>query len=341
VTSTEPDAATEGRYAIRQLLVEQVRWEATGVISIRLVDPAGGILPEWAPGAHLDILLPSGGGVRQYSLCGDPTDRRSYTVAVLRDQHGRGGSRELHDTALVGRTISVRGPRNHFKLRDDADDYVLIAGGIGITPILTMVRHLSQQGFSYRLVYGGRSRQTMAFLRDLEVVGGAVDVVPEDEQGLPDLDAVLDAAGPATAVYCCGPEGLLRAVEAGCQRRNLPVHIERFVAGGRSEARRQDRGAPVAAPADDTSETFQVELKQSGLTLDVPPDRTILEVVREHRPEVLSDCEEGFCGACETPVLEGRPDHRDTILDEREREASETMMICVSRSCSKKLTLDL
>ena len=338
-------------FAVKTMRVRQVRWEAEGVISIELVMADGSPAPAWEPGAHVDVVLPSG-LVRQYSLCGDPADRSCLKVAVLRDANGRGGSRELHETPLVGRTLEIRGPRNHFKL-GEADEYLLIAGGIGITPILTMLRHLDSDGAAYKLVYGGRSRSTMAFLDELAAYGG-VEVVAEDESGLPDLDAVLDAASPGTEVWCCGPEGLLRAVEAAGKARGIPVHVERFgtqgpprprtsapvsAAGAATEVAGSDgvpaNGATVADGA------FQVELRQSGMTLDVDPDRTILEVVREHIPTVISSCEEGFCGACETVVVDGIPDHRDDVLSDDERAANETMMICVSRACSKRLVLDL
>jgi ferredoxin-NADP reductase len=339
VSESSGAAQAVTRTTVTRLLVQQVRREAEGVISIRLVDPAGGELPPWKPGAHLDVLLPSGAGVRPYSLCSDHEDRTGYTIAVLREENGRGGSRELHDTALVGRTIGVRGPRNHFEL-EEAEDYLLIAGGIGITPILSMVRQLAKAGRRHRLVYGGRSRRTMAFLDDLQEIVTPMDVVAQDELGLPDLDAALDQASPGTAVYCCGPEGLLRAVEAGCQRRGLTVHIERFVASSRRETDPDSPGASAAANSTDES-VFEVELQRTGVTVLVPADRSVLDVVREHCPDVLFDCLEGYCGTCETPVVQGTVDHRDTILSEREREASDTMMICVSRSSSRRLVLDL
>jgi len=344
-------AATDDPFAVREMLVRQVRWEADGVISVELACPDGSPVPAWTPGSHIDVVLPSG-LVRQYSLCGDPADRSCLKVAVLREAQGRGGSRELHDSPLVGRTIGIRGPRNHFKLRE-ADEYLLIAGGIGITPILTMLRHVDRDGAAYRLVYGGRTRATMAFLDELARYGG-VDIVPQDERGLPDLDALLDSASPGTEVWCCGPEGLLRAVEAAGRARGIPVHVERF---GTQAPPKQPTAAPSQAPGGDlvgdaagdaggTSQataqaSFQVELRRSGITIDVDPDRTILDSVREHLPQVISSCEEGFCGACETRVIDGIPDHRDQVLDDTERAAGESMMICVSRSCSKRLVLDL
>lgn len=339
------------RFAVREMLVRQIRSEADGVISISLENVDGSDVPEWQPGSHVDLVLPSG-LVRQYSLCGRPEDRKELRVAVLRDLHGRGGSKELHDTALVGRTIGVRGPRNHFKLKD-ADEYLLVAGGIGVTPILTMVRHLEAQGQQWRLLYGGRSRTTMAFLEELEKYGSAVSVVAEDESGLPDLRGYFSEGGMGAQIYCCGPEGLLRAVEGLGAELRIPVHIERFAASPKKSAAPSPPTRSMPAPPSDgeivkdagtgrnPDDAFFVELRKTGVTVEVDPDRTILETVREHLPQVISSCEEGFCGACETAVIEGIPDHRDDVLDPSEKAANKTMMICIGRSCSEKLVLDL
>lgn len=318
-----------------ELLVQQVTWEADGVVSIRLIDTNGSELPTWAPGAHLDLILPSG-KVRQYSLCGDPDDRAAYTVAVLREEHGRGGSREIHDSALVGRTMSVRGPRNHFPLVD-APSYLFVAGGIGITPMLAMVREVRRRGVPWRLVYGGRSRSSMAFLGELDRIGGGnVDVVPQDSHGMLDLDAALAAVPGDCVVYCCGPEGLIRATEEQVDSRFAPdaLHVERFGAASSSQCSERP-------PAESAGTGFEVELRRTGAVLDVPPDRTLLDVVRDSVPDFLSDCEEGFCGACEVRVLEGEPEHHDLLLSDRERECGDRMMICVGRSRSPRLVLDL
>lgn len=320
--------------ADRPLLVEQVRLEATGVVSLTLADPDGGELPPWEPGAHIDLRLPSG-TVRQYSLCGPPDDPRSYTVAVLREEHGRGGSVEVHDTALVGRTLRARGPRNHFALVE-AEHYLFLAGGIGVTPILAMVRRAAANGASWELHYGGRTRDTMAFTDELSAIGaGRVHVVPQDESGLLPVAGLVGAAPPGAAVYCCGPEGMVRAVTEACAA-TMPgaLHIERFGAPpGTGPA--GERAAPPGAAQ------FTVELRRTGLRLEVPPDRTLLDVVREAVPEVGFSCEEGYCGSCETRVLAGVPEHHDTVLSDAERERGDTMMICVGRSASELLSLDL
>ena len=310
---------------VRPMLVRQLTWEAHDVVSLRLVPVDGAEVPGWAPGAHVDLVVPSG-AVRQYSLCGDPDDATGYTVAVLREADGRGGSVEIHDSALIGRTVGVRGPRNHFPLRD-AESYLLIAGGIGITPILAMARELARRGAKWRAVYGGRSRRSMAFVDQLRGLGD-VAIVPEDERGLLDLGGELAAVGAGTAVYCCGPERLLRAVTEAAQARGLELRFERF-------------GADPSRPADAAGAAFEVVLHRSGRTLPIPAERSILDAVRELIPDTPASCEEGFCGTCETRVLEGVPEHRDTILDDSERAANETMMICVGRSRTPRLVLDL
>ncbi|MFZ2173255.1 MAG: PDR/VanB family oxidoreductase [Rhodococcus sp. (in: high G+C Gram-positive bacteria)] len=319
-----------------ELLVQQITWEAEGVASIRLVDPSGAELPAWTPGAHLDVILPSG-KVRQYSICGDPDDRTAYTVAVLRDQHGRGGSREIHDSALIGRSLSVRGPRNHFRLVD-APSYLFLAGGIGITPILAMAREVSRRGVPWRLIYGGRSKSSMAFLDELDRLGaGNIEIVPQDVQGMLDLDAVLGSEPSDSAIYCCGPEGLIRATEERAGKRFAPhaLHVERFGASSRIPA------SGTSTQPESGGESFEVELRRTSAVLTVPADRTLIDVVREAIPGFLSDCEEGFCGACETRVLEGEPEHHDLLLSDQERECGDRMMICVGRSRSPRLVLDL
>ncbi|NMH97453.1 oxidoreductase [Pseudonocardia sp. K10HN5] len=306
------------------MLVQRASWEADGVLALRLVDPGGAALPQWSPGAHVDLVLASG-LVRQYSLCGDPADRSCYLVAVRREPAGRGGSAEVHATALVGTTLGVRGPRNRFELVD-APAYLLLAGGIGITPLLPMLVEIRRRGRPCELWYGGRDRASMPFvdrLRRLHPDG--VHIVPQDECGLLDVAGLTAAAAPGTAVYCCGPEGLLRAAEQACGE--LDLHTERFAA--------------TAAPAVAAGGAFEVELRRSGTVLAVPPDRTLLDVVRAAGADVLSSCEDGFCGTCEVRVLDGEPEHHDTILSAAERGRGETMMICVGRSRSPRLVLDL
>lgn len=318
---------------LRPVVVSAVREEADDVRSLLLLDPGGAPLPPWTAGAHIDTVLPSG-LVRQYSLCGDRADRSAYRIAVLRDEAGRGGSRELHEVASVGATLRIRGPRNHFEFRD-APRYLFLAGGIGITPIHAMVHEAVRRGVPWELYYGGRTRRSMAFAEELSrLPSGSVHLVPQDEQGILDLDAIVARAPEGTAVYCCGPEPMLTAAEGACARlgRVAALHLERFAAAGPRPAE-----AATATPA----EEFVVVLQRSGRELTVPPERSLLDVVREVVPDILFACEEGFCGSCETRVLEGQPEHHDSLLSDDERERSETMMICVGRSRSSRLVLDL
>lgn len=330
-----------GRTAVRQVAdpfqtrsvrVDAVAVEADGVLSVRLAGIDGGELPAWEPGAHLDLILPSG-KVRQYSLCGDPSDRSSYRVAVLREPNGRGGSVEVHEALAAGVDVTIRGPRNHFRLVD-APAYHFVAGGIGITPILAMANEAERLGVPWTMTYGGRSRASMAFTSELAELGGdRVTFVPQDEAGHPDLAAIVSALPAGTAVYCCGPEGLLTALEGACAwlAEPLAVYSERFTPPG------GDRVDPL--PDDATA--FEVVLARTGVTVTVPADRTLLAAVREVIPGVPYDCEEGYCGSCETRVLDGVALHRDTILSDEERADGATMMICVGRCSSASLTLDL
>jgi ferredoxin-NADP reductase len=298
---------------------------AAGAVRLTLRHPAGDPMPSWRPGAHVDLVLPTG-VVRQYSLCGDPHDRSVLEVAVLREPRSRGGSRYVHESLSPGDTVRIRGPRNHFPLVA-APRYLFIAGGIGITPIMPMVAEVDELGADWVLAYGGRSRSSMAFAHSLvERHGARVMLRPQDETGLLDLDALLRKPRRGTAVYCCGPEPLLTAVEQRCAKWPPgSLHVERF-------APRPESGARVA---------FEVELVRSGLTITVPPDKSILRAVEEAGVPVLSSCREGTCGTCETPVLDGVPDHRDSLLSPDEQAANDTMMICVSRARDKRLVLDL
>ncbi|ALC24857.1 PDR/VanB family oxidoreductase [Streptomyces pristinaespiralis] len=305
-----------------QLIVRRMTWEAEGVLSVELVHPDGKPLPAWTPGAHLDVHV--GGQVRQYSLCGDPHAPDVYRIGVLNEPSSRGGSRYVHTTLRPGQAVTVCEPRNHFAL-EDADGYLFVAGGIGITPLLAMAREAARRGSAWRMVYGGRSRASMAFTAELAALGGDVTLVPQDEQGHIDLDAVLAELGEGTLVYSCGPEPLLAAVEGRCPEGRL--RLERFAA------------PVVARDGDDTA--FEVECRTSGVTLGVGADTSILDAAEAAGLSVNSSCRDGICGTCETRVLDGTPEHRDFLLSEAEHAAGATMMICVSRCASGRLVLDL
>ncbi|BBG02505.1 ferredoxin [Pseudonocardia saturnea] len=305
---------------------------ADGVVAIELVPDGGGPLPAWEPGAHIDLLL-GPDLVRQYSLCGDPDDPRSWWIAVLLRPDGGGGSRRVH-ALRPGDRVPVRGPRNAFRLHP-APHYVFVAGGIGITPIRPMVAAAVRAGAGWTLHYGGRSRTTMAFAGELARYGAQVRLHPEDEHGPLDPDAVVAGAPPGALVYCCGPAGLIDAMTAttagtagtaGTTAGTL--HVERFTA------------APAADPAADAA--FDVECRASGITVRVPPGVSVLDALEEAGGVIVnSSCRDGVCGTCETGVLAGDPDHRDTVLDDAERAAGEVMMVCVSRSIGPRLVLDI
>ncbi|MFG3245706.1 PDR/VanB family oxidoreductase [Streptomyces sp. NPDC048187] len=314
-----PPASGRSRSGAPALLVTAHERLADGVVLLRL---EGADLPRWEPGAHLDLVLPSG-LVRQYSLCGDPEDTSSYTVAARLVEDGRGGSREVHEQVQEGTELEVRGPRNRFPLVQ-APAYAFVAGGIGITPVLPMLRALPE-GTEWRLLYGGRTRASMPFLEEIEKLdpdGGRVTVVAEDEDGRPDVGAFLADLPEGAAVYCCGPEGLMAAVA-----ERLPggaaLHLERF--------------APRTT-ADGDGE-FEVELHRSGRTLTVSGDSSVLAAVRAELPNTPYSCEQGWCGTCQQKVLDGEIDHRDELLTDSER--GDSMLICVSRCRGTRLVLDM
>jgi ferredoxin-NADP reductase len=326
VTHTATSVTVVAQEYEADVRVEAKQHVADGVASLSLREVGGHPLPPWAPGAHVDLVLDTA-PTRQYSLCGDPDDHSVWRLGILRDPAGSGGSLYVHDHLRVDDAVRVRGPRNHFPLVDSAR-YLFLAGGIGITPILPMVAAATAAGADWRLVYGGRTRASMAFLDELGSYGDRVTLCPQDETGLLDLDSLLATAAADTKVYCCGPEPLLTAVEARCATwQPDTLHVERFAAKPLTEA--------VRAGA------FEIVLAQSGQTLTVPPDRSVLSVVDEAGVGVLSSCAEGTCGTCETAVLDGIPDHRDSVLTDTERQANDCMMICVSRSCTDRLVLDL
>ncbi|MGH3519257.1 MAG: PDR/VanB family oxidoreductase [Micromonosporaceae bacterium] len=309
------------------LLLERKCAAADGVVVLALSCPGGDPLPAWEPGAHIDFHL-GPDLVRQYSLCGDPADATRWHVAVLREPAGRGGSRYVHDELAEGSTIHVRGPRNHFVLLP-AKRYLFIAGGIGITPIIPMIAAAEAAAAEWRLVYGGRSRSSMAFRSSVvSAYGAKVDLRPQDETGLLDLDTLLSEPWDDALVYCCGPEPLLTAVEQRC-------------AGWAPGSLRVERFAPKAMAEPVRHDTFEVALARSGATVLVPPGRSILECVEAIGVYVVSSCQEGTCGTCETTVLNGVVDHRDSVLTPEEQEANDTMMICCSRSVTSRLVLDL
>lgn len=325
-TDTAAKTATNQEVEL-DLLITRYEQVANGVVQLTLVDPAGGEPPSWTPGAHIDLMLaPS--LVRQYSLCSSVTNEAEWSIGVLRDPASRGGSKHVHSELSEGVKVHVRGPRNNFPFLA-APSYQFIAGGIGITPILPMIEAAEKQGADWHLLYGGRERASMAFVDALSAYGDKVTIWPQDEKGMLDLQSVLGTPRDDTLVYSCGPEGLLGAVEAGCAAwPEGSLHIERFA-------------AKSVEPSDLALYTFDVECARSGVTLTIGPDESIYDVAEEAGLDVLASCMEGVCGTCEVRVLDGTPDHRDSILTPAQKKSCAAMMICVSRSCSSKLVLDI
>jgi len=291
------------------------------VVALTLADEAGGRLPDWTPGSHIDLVLPDG-TVRQYSLCGDRWDPYTYRIGVLREPAGRGGSAWVHDRLEAGDLVGLGGPRNNFPLVP-AERYLFVAGGIGITPLLPMIHQAVLLGADWRLLYGGRR---LPFAEDLLRYGDRVMLRPARLRL--ELADFLASWAAGTRVYCCGPVPLLDAVSRACA--SLPpytLRIERFVA--------DTPAAPVRrAP-------FEVELARSGLSVTVGPGGSVLDAVTAAGVDVLSSCRRGVCGTCETTVLDGVPDHRDSVLDDAERAEGTCMFVCVSRSRTSRLVLDL
>lgn len=312
------------------LVVRRRSAPAKDVVLLDLSHSNGEQLPSWEPGAHIDLLL-GDGLTRQYSLCSDPNDRGIWRIGVLLDPNTRGGSRLVHESLIEGATVRVRGPRNHFPLVD-APRYRFIAGGIGITPIYSMLRKLQRAGSEWTLLYGGRTKASMAFAQELlERYPDRVTVSPQDERGFLDLNSYLQHPEEGTLVYCCGPDSLLSAVEASCACwPEGTLHIERFAAKG-----------PTAEEVPPALENFEVVCHRSGVTLAVSGNESILDVLEEADVPVMASCYEGVCGTCETRIIEGVADHRDSVLSAAERDTGEVMMVCVSRSCTERLVLDL
>jgi len=291
------------------------------VVQLTLRAPGGGPLPAWHAGCHIDVHLPSGRR-RQYSLCGDTADRSSYVIAVRRIPEGGGGSLEMHALS-VGDRVDVRGPRNGFPFvaRGSA---LFVAGGIGITPILSMIRMAEHVGMQWHLLYSGRTRAAMPYVDEIESrFPGRVCVRTDDEQGIPTAADLLAGAPAGGAVYCCGPAPMLEAVRTGFDTTPATaLHLERF-------------GAP---PITDGRE-FEVQSARTGEVFTVAADESALDVLRQHRPDLAYSCRQGFCGTCRVRVVSGTPDHRDSRLSDVDR--ADGMLVCVSRADGGRLVLDL
>ena len=309
---------------LTSLLITQTTWEADGVISLVLTAAPGERLPSWEPGAHIQVVLPSG-RARLYSLFGDPLDREHYRIAVFCNEEGRGASWEIHHELRVGARLQVGPPRNGFTL-EPAPSYLFIAGGIGITPILPMVRIVIGKGLRWRLIYLGRSKATMAFADAVAALHPyRATLIPEDKLGRPNLTELIASQEPGTAVYSCGPGGLIEALrEATAQRPDLALRTEAF--------------SGVESPH--VAKPLNLKLCRSGVSLQVAQDQTILEAVRDLVPSMAGGCEQGICGRCTVRVIDGVPEHADIYLTQAQRRQGK-MLICVSGAKTDHLTLDL
>jgi vanillate O-demethylase ferredoxin subunit len=317
-----------------QLRVAQIWSQAGGIKGFELVSPTGGALPPFSAGAHVLVNMPNG-LVRQYSICNDPSETHRYEIGVLRAPEGRGGSAFMHEGVRIGDLLTIDTPRNNFELKEDADNYILIAGGIGVTPLLAMARRLNRLGRSYKLFYCTRAKEHTAYLELLSGTDFAERVAfihdgGDPKKGLDVMDLLKSV--PANAhLYCCGPTGLMNAVRAAASHWPADrVHFEAFSADPSAK--------PVATGGD---QSFEIELASSGKVLTVPADGSILDVLRDHGINIPSACEEGICGTCIVNVLEGEPDHRDQILTDEEKASGDCITVCCSRSRSPRLKLDL
>lgn len=308
--------------------VDRISRESECVTSFQLSLLDGEMFPDWDPGAHVSINFPNG-LMRQYSLCGSRSDRSTITIAVLLDPNSRGGSKYLHENVDVGDHWEIGAIRNNFELVDAAE-YIFVGGGIGITPMIPMIEKIHADGKPWRLVYGGRSRASMAYTTRLASYGANVAIKPQDEYGLLNFAAdVTDGLSPGGVVYACGPEMMLNALDEHCRTHDVPLHVERF------------RASEEVLIGSGMNREFVCELRVRGTEIRVGADETIIQAFEREGIFVKSDCREGTCGSCETTVIAGTVEHRDALLDEDERVDSKTMMICVSRATSERLTLKI
>lgn len=311
-----------------------LRYEAVDITGVELRPATGASFPGFSAGAHIDVHL-NNGLVRSYSLINPSPAPSSYRFAVLKDRNSRGGSRYIHDALRIGEVLTISVPRNHFELDETATHIILIAGGIGITPIYAMLKRLVELGRSVELIYCARSRNEAAFVDHIQDLARSMSGLKvclhfDDEQGgPPDLAGLLGHCSPDDELYCCGPGAMLDAFETACRALGLEhVHMERF-------------SAPAAATASSSSSDYTVRLARSGKTVTVHAGTSLLAALLEAGCRPPFSCREGICGACETKVLEGVVRHGDQILSKKEQALNRTMMICVSGSASKTLVLDL
>lgn len=312
--------------------------ETPAISSFELVSDNGAPLPPFSAGAHIDVHLP-GGLTRQYSLCSDPQDSARYLIGVLLESESRGGSRTLHTQVQPGHRLRISAPKNHFALLANRPHSLLLAGGIGVTPLLSMAECLAREGADFRLHYCTRSAATTAFGARIAESAFAAQVQFHFDDGAPeqalDLAATLARPAPDAQLYVCGPRGFMDAVltQARAQGwREEQLHYEYF--GGAVQTQTLDHGH-------DSNGAFQVVLARSGQTVDVAAHQSVTQALAAAGVPVMTACEQGVCGTCLTGVLAGLPDHRDSYLTAQERAANDQFLPCCSRALGPALTLDL
>jgi ferredoxin-NADP reductase len=315
----EPSRVKAVRRALSAVVAKR-ELVAPDVVALTLADPDGGLLPSWTPGAHIDVRLPSGRR-RQYSLCGPPGRRTDYRIAIRRIADGGGGSIEMHEAFDVADTLVFEGPRNAFYLVTDERDVLFVIGGIGVTPILPMMQVAQQRGINWRAVYAGSSREYMPLLDEVvSLAPDRVTVWADDEHGrFAGVDDLLAGAGPTTALYVCGPTGMLDATRvARNEHADAPLHYERF-----------------SPPPVIDGISFELELARSNRVLSVPANRSALDVMLDQDPMTAYSCQQGFCGTCKVKVLAGQVDHRG-----RTAVGDDEMLVCVSRAKGDRVVID-
>lgn len=305
--------------------LKSVTYEARDVLLFELMSLNGQCMPSFSAGSHIDIYLPNG-LIRQYSICNSPLDKYRYVVGVKRDPQSRGGSTLMHDGLKVGSELKISFPRNNFELAKEASHSILIGGGIGITPLISMAHQLTADKSSWQLFCSFRNRSDVALLDQLNADKTHLHIDDESPSGFMDIANILNNAPAGTHFYCCGPEPMLKNfIDLSQSIDPSRVHYEFF--------------KPLATQL--SGDSFEVKLHKTKKSFSIGPDQTILQVLQKNGISAPGSCEQGICGTCETHVVEGIPDHRDSLLSAEERSSNKVIMICCSRSLSPSITLDL
>ncbi|KWF30773.1 PDR/VanB family oxidoreductase [Burkholderia pseudomultivorans] len=321
-----------------EVRVTAVKYEAEGIVGVELRAADASPLPPFEPGAHIDVCLPDG-KTRQYSLCNDAADTSRYCLGVGRAVMSRGASAYIHDKLRVGDILTIGEPRTLFRLSPDASRHRFIAGGIGVTPILAMIRSCVRHDLPWELHYCVRSRAHAAYLDELSSFGGTVHLHADDEETAPsprDVGAMMCNLDAREHIYCCGPAGLMDAASASGKRCGISperIHFERFAAS--------PGGAQRCGTSANENRSFAVVLARQGLRYTVQPDESILQCLERHGVRATFSCREGLCRSCEVALLSGEADHRDYVLTDDQQRANASLMICVSRARSSELVIDL